>query len=845
MKTLEPSSLAPILVALVFVPVWGAQPRHIAAPQASLVASAATAGYQKPRKAILDVLSAPLPPNVFVSPAHDCVILATPVRYPPISYLAEPMLRLAGTRIVPKNRSLHGATYWSELNIVKTSDGTTIRVKLPPGARALPPYFSADGKRYVFALITADAVELWVGQPTSADVHRIDGVRLQLAMDDEMIWLADQKSLVVKLVPATQGEPPPTPVAPRGPNVQETSGGAGASSTYEVRDVLKSAHDEELFEHYAASQLAIVNVESGKITPVGKPGILAQVQPAPDGEHLLVETVHRPYSYLTTHERFPREVEIWNRRGQVVHRLASLPLADRVPIWGVPLGPRGYVWRATDPATLVWLEALDGGDWNRKVPHRDKVMMHRAPFANKPVEVTRTEQRAVALWWSEQPDLALVVEDDAIRHWVRTFALNLDNRAVPPRLIWSHSTDEQYQYPGDPIFRLLPNGVRVLMQDGDNIYLRSLGASPEGDRPFLDRFNLKTLAATRLFRCQKDAFERVVDLFDGKGTTFLTLRESPSLPPNLFARKLESPAADAPAGEAAWVSSSRPITHLPDSAPAVRGITKRLVKYKRPDGVELSFTLYLPPGYKKGTRLPAVLWAYPLDYADPRMAGQISGSDQRFTVLGWPLQHFFALDGYAVIDDAALPIVGDTNKIYDTYLEQLVLGAKAAVDKAVELGVVDPERIGVTGHSHGALMTANLLAHSDLFRAGIARSGSYNKSLTAFGFQSERRTLWAAPGVYVEVSPYFAADRIDEPLLLIHGEIDVNPGTTPPQSEKFFEAIRGTGGTARLVMLPFESHGYRARESTEHALYEMLAWFDRHVKRALPREKKKGKQARG
>ncbi|HEY2513737.1 MAG TPA: prolyl oligopeptidase family serine peptidase, partial [Polyangiaceae bacterium] len=324
---------------------------------------------------------------------------------------------------------------------------------------------------------------------------------------------------------------------------------------------------------------------------------------------------------------------------------------------------------------------------------------------------------------------------------------------------------------------------------------------------------------------------------DGPSKTFLTRHESPTEPPNYMLRTLGAPVARPAVAEAAYASTSKAVTHLPDPTPAVRGITKKLVKYKRKDGLDLSFTLYLPPGYKEGTRLPTILGAYPLDYADASKAGQITGSEQRFTVLAHPDYLFALLEGYAVIADAAIPIVGDPKKAYDTYLEQLVDGAKAAVDKAVQMGVTDPDRVGVTGHSHGAMMTANLLAHSDLFRAGVAESGAYNKTLTAFGFQSERRSVWQAPDVYRKVSPFFSSDTLKLPILLIHGDADANPGTTPLQSEKFFEAIRGNGGIARLVMLPYEPHTYTAMESNEQVLFEMLRWFDKYVKNAPPRTK--------
>ncbi|MCX5796159.1 MAG: prolyl oligopeptidase family serine peptidase [Elusimicrobia bacterium] len=785
-----------------------------------LSAARAETLYQKPPQEVLDVLHAPAAPDAVISPTRDAMLLAAPVRHPSIAYVAEPMLKLAGVRIIPRTRRLQDSRYWSALSLVALPGGAARAVSLPVDAKVGLPSWSADGKRFAFINMGADSVELWVGDAASAQARRIAGVRLNPFLGAPLLWLPDQKTLLVRAVPEGQGAPPAQDAAPRGPSVQETSGQKGASSTYEVRDVLKSPKDEELFDYYAAAQLLLVDAESGRVTPLGKPGLYAGVSPAPDG-HLLVVTIHRPYSYLTTAERFPREVDIWDSSGTLVHHLASVPLADRVPIWGVRTGPRDFTWRACEPASVVWTEALDGGDWKTQVPQRDRLMMLKAPFTGEPAEVLRVRDRVEHIFWGERRGLALVLSADPIKHWTQTHAADFDDPQPAARLIWDMSSDEAYNHPGWPVMRTLPNGMRAVLQDRDSIYLDGQGASPEGDRPFLDRLDLKTLKTERLFRCDRSSYEEFYAWLDLKAGTFLTRRESPQDPPNFFVRDLKG--------------KLTPVTRMPDPAPQLRGITKRLVTYKRADGVDLSFTLYLPPGYKAGTRLPAIVWAYPLDYADPKMAGQVTGSTQTFTTLDWPLHLFPLLEGYAVLDNPLMPVVGDANKIYDTYMEQLVAGAKAAVDKAVELGVADRDRIGITGHSHGGLMTVNLLAHSDLFRAGVARSGAYNRSLTAFGFQSERRTLWEAPEVYTKVSPFFHADEIKYPLLLIHGELDSNPGTVPLQSQQLFEAVRGNGGTARLVILPFESHGYRAMESTEQVLYEMLAWFDKYVKNAAPR----------
>ncbi len=623
---------------------------------------------------------------------------------------------------------------------------------------------------------------------------------------------------------------------PSGPSIQETTGEKGQSSTYENRDTLRNKHDEDVFDYYGASQLAFVDAATATITPVGKPANYESLAAAPDGRHILVSAIHKPYSYVTTYDRFPQEVEVWDvsdRSHVVAHTIASLPLADRVPIAGVPVGPRDFSWRATEPATLVWAEAQDGGDWKVRVPARDKIMLLKAPFNSAPIEITRTEQRYVRFAWGEQAGTALLTEYDENRHWRRSFLIDVDDQQPKPRLLWDLSTDEKYANPGNPVERQLANGAWVVREEGDSIYLAGLGSSPDGDRPFLDRLDLKTLKSERLFRSDNTSFERFLSFTGPDTKTFLTWHQSPTDPPNAFARTLGKSVADAPNGEAVFASTSVAITHVPDPTPEVRAIKKRLVKYKRNDGLDLSFTLYTPPGYQEGTRVPTILYAYPLDYADASKAGQVSGSQETFTQLRQ--YRLLLLAGYAIIDNASFPIVGDPKKAYDTYLEQLVADAKAAVDEAVRLGVADLDRIGVTGHSHGALMTVNLVAHSDLFRAGVATSGSYNKTLTPFGFQNERRSVWEATDVYLKVSPFFSADKLKTPLLIVHGAEDANPGTTPLQGQKLYEAVRGNGGTTRLVMLPYEPHWYTAMESNEQLVYEMLRWFDKYVKNAPPR----------
>lgn len=782
-------------------------------------------------------MRAPSPPVPAVCPTGDRLIMVQWQKYPSIERLANPFLRLAGVRIEPHNHSKrdgsggHGiAPSAIGYDLVNIADGAQTPIQVPENACLSRPVWTADGKLFAFKNTTAKAVEIWIGDGQTGKVWTVPDVRLNPMLGDDLQWMPDQKTLLVKLVPAKIGAPPSKPAFLAGPLIQEAQGKQGKSSTYEARDTLSSPHDEDVFDYYAASQLAFIDAGSLAIKYVGDIDRYLSLDPSPDGSHLLVTVIRKPYSYANTYERFPRNVEVWTISNGVkvaTKEIAALPLADRVPIHGVPLGPRRFSWRANAPATLIWAEALDGGDWSINVPARDKIMEFEAPFSGEPKEITRTEHRYDGFYWGESSDLAILMEYNRNKYWRRGFIIDMDKPEKIQRLIWDYSMHEKYNHPGKPIYRQLLNGAWVVHQEGESIFLAGDGSSPDGDRPFLDQLDLKSLESQRLFRSPKEVYEQFI-AFDKEDTkTFLTRRQSPNDPPNMFRHKMLN-TIDAPEGESTFATESVAITQIRDLTPIIRQIKKRLVRYKRDDGVELSFKLYTPPGYQEGERVPTILHAYPRDYDDAATAGQVTGSEAQYVTLR-KYSHLL-LAGYAIINEVSFPILGDPKTIYDTYLEQLVANAKAAVDEVVRIGVADPDRIGVTGHSHGALMTVNLLAHSTLFRAGIATSGSYNKTFTPFGFQSERRSLWEATDVYLKASPFLAADKIKTPLLLMHGADDANPGTKPYQSNLLYDAVRGNGGITRLVMLPHEPHWYAAQESNEQLVYEMISWFDKYVK---------------
>jgi dipeptidyl aminopeptidase/acylaminoacyl peptidase len=781
----------------------------------------AQTAWKQPPKHVVDVLDAPPTPRVAVDPTGTRALLIAHDAYPPLEMLARPFLKLAGHRIDPGLGGRQRTMRSRGIEVLDFEPLSRRVVALPKDVAINSVQWSHDGARFAFTHDAADGIEVWVGDAATGTARPLAGLRAVDILSGPFGWLPGGGALLVRAVPKGRGPAPAAPPVPAGPVVEETSGKVSKVMTFQ--DLLRNAHDEALFEHYATTQLVVVDVATGAATPLGKPGLHTNATLSPDGSHWLVTRLVRPFSYRVPSLRFAQKTEVWSRDGAPVRAIAELPVQDEVPPQGVATGPRGVEWQPLMPATLVWVEALDGGDPLRKVPHRDRLMTLAAPFDGEPREVTKVRHRYAGLRWSSRPNQGMLAEFDRDRRWSTTWWLDLGAPAFGKPL-FDLSVNDAYGDPGNPVMDLREDGTRVMRQDGDSVYLAGEGATESGDRPFLDRLDVKTGKSERLWRCAESGYESFVD-FAGAGAGRIVVRsESRTDPPNYFLVPL-------PAGERVR------LTDFEDPAPELTKVRKELLRYKRKDGVPLSGTLYLPPDFKEGERLPLVVWAYPLEYSDAGTAGQVRGSTRTFTRILGDSPLFFLLNGYAVLHDATMPVIGDPETMNDTFVEQIVSSAQAAVDAAAGKGVADPARACVAGHSYGAFMTANLLAHSEVFAAGIARSGAYNRSLTPFGFQSERRSYWEATDVYTRLSPFTWAHRINEPLLVIHGDADNNPGTHTMQSERLYQAIRGNGGTARLVLLPHESHGYRARESVLHVIAEMFEWADRHVKNRKPPER--------
>lgn len=770
--------------------------------------------YQQPSDAMRAVLDAPNLPQYLLSPDQRTLATLKLRAQRPIAELARPLLRLAGQRF---DAAVSGPALIApieRLSLRSLESGALEReVKLPAGGGFHALRWSPDGTRYLLQRRTADATELWVGDTAQGAPKRLNGVKLNAVLDNEFAWLSPDE-LVLMALPETRG-PAPRFDAPAGPSVQESMGRQSPERT--LQNLLTNAQDEALFSHHATSQLRRVNLKTGASRALGSPGLIASLQTVGNSQALLVERLVTPFSYQVSWQDFARQVELVDpASGKTLRELGAVRLKEGVPVEGVITGPRQYWASPLADAAIYWVEALDGGDNRNKVPHRDRLLRLDPPYQGQAREVHKSTHRLVNLSFAQTPGRAMVVEVERDRVWLTVDWLALDGSAAPQR-IQDRSLRDRYRDPGQPLSQMLAhNGRSVVQVEGEHLYLLGQGAGPSGDRPFLDRFSLKDAKpAARLFQAGETHYERpLARLADGR---VLTSRETFAEPPNLVLRSGPE------------LAQMQTLTQVADPTPQLRGIQRERVRFKRADGVEMSFWLYQPPGHQRGDRRPTLVWAYPQEFTDAAVASQVSGATTRFNSFGGTNPLMLLLDGYVVLMDATMPVVGDPKTVNDSFIEQITANAKAIIDKADELGVTDRDKVVVGGHSYGAFMTANLLAHTDLFKAGMARSGAYNRTLTPFGFQAERRTLWEAQDVYLKLSPFLVADKLKEPLLMIHGEADNNAGTFPLQSQRLYQALAGTGGHVRLVMLPHEGHGYAARESQGHVLREMSDWMRRHV----------------
>jgi|TARA_B110000881_G_scaffold92698_1_gene81274 dipeptidyl aminopeptidase/acylaminoacyl peptidase len=777
--------------------------------------------YQVPPKEILDLIDVTMPPRVLVDDNKNYMVYLYRDTYKTIEELSEKEMRLAGLRINPKTNIGSRVSYYNNIKIssLENNPSKIYDVKgMPTDPRISNIEWSPDQTKIAMTNTTKEGLELWILDLKTSKLKRLTAPKLNANLGNVINWFKDSESLLVKFVPAKiQSITLADDLIPAGPRISTNNGEKAQNRTYQ--DLLKNKNDEKNFEILAMSDLYKVSIK-GKKRLWKKSDMHREISFSPDGAYVLVSIIKKPFSYIVPYYRFPSKYIIYKSNSKKIKILADIPLIEDLPkgFMAVRKGARSFKWRLDKPASICFVSALDNGDPKEEVQFRDELFQLDAPFNKNPVSMLKTQNRYYQSSWCN--DTLAIVSD----YWwnnrnKKTYLFNPSDLSKEPLVISDRNYQDRYNDPGDFEKERNIYGEYVLVLRDKNLYLIGDGFSSNGQFPFLDEFKISTLKKKRIYQSSAPGKKESLRSFNPDDNKLFVRIESPNEYPNYYFRNLD--------GELSQV------TYFVNPFKSIQNVYKELIKYKREDGLDLSATLYLPEGYdfSQKEKLPMVMWAYPREYKDKSSASQTTKNPNQFTYpyAGSPI--YWLTRGYAVLDDVAFPIVGEGDEQpNDDFRNQLVNNAKAAIEKVDSLGYVDINRIAVGGHSYGAFMVANLLSHSNYFAAGIARSGAYNRTLTPFGFQSEERNYWEAPQVYYNMSPFMHADKLKSPILLIHGDADNNSGTYPLQSERYFNALKGLGATARLVMLPKESHGYRAKESILHMLWEQDTWLEKFVK---------------
>lgn len=778
--------------------------------------------YQKPPKEILDLVDVSRAPSVLLDDDKETMILLYRDSYKSIEELSKEELRLGGLRIDPKTNIGSRVTYYNNVKLKRLGkkNNDILQVKgLPQNPKLTNFNWSPDQTKIALTNTTSAGVEVWILDLETTTVSKITDAKVNANVGDVINWFEDSKSLLVKMVPSERKPLINSKmVVPTGPTISVNNGKKAQNRTYQ--DLLKNKNDEHNFEQLATSDIYKVTLNGVKSRWLSQ-AIYTSVNFSPDGNYVMVTKVQKPFSYLVPYRRFPSKTVIYTKEGQAVQTVLEVPLIEDLPqgFMAVRTGKRNFEWRKDLPSSLVYTEALDGGDPENKVEFRDEIFQLDAPFNTAGKSLIKTINRAYDIEWGNE-NVAIVHDYWWNTRNTKSYIFNPSNNSKAPVLISDRNYQDNYNDPGNFVTEKNDYGSNVLSIKNNKAYLIGDGYSEKGQFPFVDQIDLSTQNKKRIY--QSNYTDKVEDIrsFDPKNNELLVRIESPTAYPNYYFKNTSK-------------KKLSQITYFENPFKSIQDVHKEVIKYKRDDGLELSGTLYLPVGYdqNKKEKMPMILWAYPTEYKDKSSAGQSTNNPNAFTYPYYGSMVYWVTKGYVVLDDASFPIVGEGDlEPNDSFRTQLVANAKAAIDAVDALGYIDRNRVAVGGHSYGAFMVANLLSHSNLFAAGIARSGAYNRTLTPFGFQSEQRNYWESPEVYYTMSPFMHADKMNQPLLLVHGEADNNSGTYPMQSERYFNALKGLGATVRLVMLPNESHGYRSKESILHLLWEQDRWLETHVK---------------
>ncbi|QBQ39907.1 S9 family peptidase [Sphingobacterium psychroaquaticum] len=776
--------------------------------------------FQKPSQEILQLADFQRPPAIMMSQDKQWVVSTYRPTYKSLDELNQSEVKLAGLRINPVTNISSTTVYLDNIKVKRFGEKVDRQITgLPINPKIANVSFSPDGKKLAFTNTTTNGVELWLVDLAAAAATKITKDDLNANMELPYTWFKDGQKLLLSKLPANRNKLiDSSKDLPKGPIVSTSDGQVSQLRTYQ--DLLKNPQDEANFETLTQAEVFITDLNGNQSKFLGS-AIYSQLSFSPDGNYLLTSIIKRPFSYVVPLNSFPQESVVYDLKGSRIKVVNEVPLIEIMPkgFSSVRKGKRSLHWRTDKPASLAFVQALDEGDATKKVDLRDELLSWDAPFTGEPESLMKIADRFGGVSWGDQNN-TLVYSNWYDTRNVKTFLLNPTTKVS--KLIADRNSQDVYSDPGKVYTERNAFGSNVMSVQNGKTYWIGEGFTKDGQFPFIDELDMRTLTKKRVYTATaRDKKEVINSILDIKKGDILVSLQSATEYPNYFTKNIKS-------------GKQTAVTNVENPFKGLEAVSKEVIHYKRKDGVSLSGTLYLPAGYDKTKKekLPLLIWAYPREFKDQSTAGQSTANPNEYTFPSYGSFIYWVMKGYAVLDNAAFPIIGaGTAEPNDTFIEQLVANGEAAIDAVDKLGYIDRTRVGVGGHSYGAFMTANLLTHSKLFAVGIARSGAYNRTLTPFGFQSEQRNYWDVPEVYNTMSPFMNADKMKTPMLLIHGAADNNPGTFTLQTERYFQALKNLGAPVRMVLLPFESHGYASKENILHTLWEQDQFLEKYLKK--------------
>jgi dipeptidyl aminopeptidase/acylaminoacyl peptidase len=652
-----------------------------------------------------------------------------------------------------------------------------------------------------------------------------------------MLQWTPKGTVITLLVPSDRG-PEPERGVPKSPIIRRTREKPSPTRTQPF--LLKDEHDMALFRYYTTAQMA--ELAPGKAPrKIGEPAVYMGFSSSPDGQYILAEKLVEPFSFIVGYSSFPNRLDVMDLDGKVVSNIREIPLQEnqtrrssqvlqdfpREVVWHPSGATLGFLWKEEKKRDEEGEESED----EERTPRRDRIMSLAPPFDMSQVKLhvlnTDKDQSFNGIRYAMEGDFAFVTvrdsdnENGESTEKIVAYHLGRDD-PTEQIVVPEYDPDDIIDHPGEILTQRTQNGIvyALTSSKGGQVYLEGDGLKEDfKPQPFVDRVAIGGGQKERVFEGGKDMYERPLVPLDPDLSQMIVARESKAEFPNSY---LWSPSG-----------SMNKLTANQDPFPEITGVKRVDFTFTRRDGLEIQGRISLPVGYQEGTRVPAMFWTYPSEYSSEKEYEEDAIRDRnhnRFTHLSYlRWSDIWLSQGYALVHPD-VPIIDKGNTYNDNYVQHMVDSLYAAIRKVDQMGYIDVDRIGHGGHSYGAFATANLLAHTPFFKAGIAGNGAYNRSLTPMGFQSERRFIWDTHGLYLEMSPFFQADRIDTPILLYHGADDNNTGTFPIQSDRLIQALTGLGKTAVLYKYPYESHSPRAKATYMDIWARWLEWFDKYVK---------------